>query len=99
MAGPRCVFLAVDAPKSAGQALATIRAVMDGPMAPYLAGVKVNDALHGPWGGPNLVQSIRELWPGIGIFVDLKIADVDATVLNTINRYGRRLSMAGRSTS
>ncbi|MGE5426101.1 MAG: orotidine 5'-phosphate decarboxylase / HUMPS family protein [Bacillota bacterium] len=57
-----------------------------------LAYVKVNDAVHDlMFGGPQVAINIKEILENAnldaGIFLDLKIGDVSATVINTIRKY------------
>jgi orotidine-5'-phosphate decarboxylase len=54
----------------------------------FIAAVKLNDALHFPKVGPDILAMLQEvLPPGIKNFPDLKIADVDDTDKNTLGRY------------
>lgn len=49
---------------------------------------KLNDALHFPYMGPAILGELRPVLPEhVGLFVDLKIADVSATDQNTLLRY------------
>lgn len=94
MRNRRCVFLAVDSQKNLRGALALIAGIMKGPMAQFILGIKLNDALHAKWGGHRLVDRILERWPNLAVFLDLKISDVSSTVINTIRHYyrpGRKL--------
>lgn len=66
--------------------------VVDSDAEKMLAYVKVNDAVHSlDAGGPEIVAVLdvflKEHAPKVGIFLDLKIYDVSATVINTIKKY------------
>ena len=57
-----------------------------------IAYIKLNDAVHNfDTGGPALVQRLAtkflEFGMPIKIFLDLKIGDVSATLLNTLKKY------------
>lgn len=62
-------------------------------MQELLAYIKVNDAVHNDdYGGPALVHKIVEelemaQCSEVKIFLDLKLADVSATVINTLKKY------------
>lgn len=86
----RCVFLAVDGVKCLDDALRLIESVARGPMEPFLAGIKFNDALHAKWGGQALIDKIDFEWPGLIPFIDIKIPDVTSTDVNTLMHYRRR---------
>lgn len=54
----------------------------------YVGMLKLNDALHIPRIGPDIINMARGVIPvHVGIFADLKIVDVSATVVNTLRRY------------
>jgi orotidine-5'-phosphate decarboxylase len=54
----------------------------------WLGMIKVNDAVHIPFQGPDILSDIRSRLPKeVGLFLDLKIGDVSATVRNTLGRY------------
>jgi len=85
----RCVFLAVDGMKYLDDALRLIESVAKGPMEPFLAGIKLNDALHAKWGGQALIDRLYSEWPHLILFADLKTFDVKSTVVNTLMHYRR----------
>jgi hypothetical protein len=89
-AGKRCVFLAADKIKEWDQLDELMATAAEGPIGPYLAGVKLNDALQGIPGfsGSDTVQGIMDSFPRLThVFVDLKLADVMDTDVNTIRHF------------
>ena len=73
MKDQRCVLMAVDRQKDIATVRHLIGSVMCGPMGPFIAGVKFNDALHMKRGGHLLVDNIYEAWPNFMVFVDLEL--------------------------
>ncbi len=55
--------------------------------------IKLNDGVHNPdMGGPRIVSKLKDILlskgrEGISIFLDLKITDVSATLVNTLKKY------------
>ena len=83
----RCVFLALDNQPKQSEALDALRRIMDGPMEPYMFGVKANDLLHTNPGGPEFVDKVLNHWPELNVFLDLKCGDVSATDVNILRHY------------
>jgi len=81
------VFLALDDQVNSAEALTLIGKVMNGPMSEYILGIKLNDALHADWGGPEFVEEILGTWPDLGVFLDMKLGDVVSTDVNTLKHY------------
>lgn len=55
---------------------------------PWVGMIKLNDGVHIPGMGPDIIAYLREAVPGhVGFFLDLKIFDVSATMANTLKRY------------
>jgi orotidine-5'-phosphate decarboxylase len=81
-------ILALDGVYGEQTMLGTIATVMNGPMGPHMAWVKLNDGLHDRDGGPNVVDAILDRYDGIGVFGDIKGADVWGTINNICKRYG-----------
>lgn len=90
---PRPVILAADNMKAL-DALKSIRHLFDRhpQIIPFVSEIKVNHLL---WGADALwfLQEIRRflesshLWPRIGFFLDLKLADIGDTNVNVLSRY------------
>lgn len=55
--------------------------------AELIAEIKLNDALHIPGVGPNIINEVRKIAPDVKIFIDLKLPDVSATNINILKRY------------
>ena len=90
MVDKRCIFLAVDGAVSRNQVYDTIGPVANGPVGSYLAGIKFNDALHiAGISGPALVGVILDVYPEMGVCLDLKLADVSATDENIMTHYAQ----------
>lgn len=83
----RVVILALDGVEGKKAMLDTIATVMNGPMGPYLAYVKLNDGLHDRDGGPNIIRAILTEYPSLDVFGDIKAADVWGTIQNICQRY------------
>ncbi|MGA2666747.1 MAG: hypothetical protein ABSE91_01485 [Patescibacteria group bacterium] len=83
----RVVILALDGVEGKRAMLDTITRVMDGPIGPYVAYVKLNDGLHDKDGGPNIVRAILVEHPKLDVFGDIKGADVWGTIQNICKRY------------
>jgi len=83
----RPIFLAVDGKKRMVEVMDTIAVAMDGPIGPYMAGVKLNDAVHIVGGGPTLVGAVLAKYSDLGVCLDFKMADVSATDANIIGHY------------
>ena len=89
----RVVILPFDGYENVDALTKAFNKLMDEPdLAELIAYVKLNDAVHNhDAGGPAIVDSLKFklLSRGlpIGIFLDLKIADVSATVVNTLKKY------------
>jgi len=89
----RVVILPFDGHPSSAALLAALNKTLDSPdMAELIAYIKINDGAHNPdAGGPatvlaaSLILAERKL--PIGIFLDLKIYDVSATLENTLKKY------------
>jgi orotidine-5'-phosphate decarboxylase len=59
-------------------------------LAPHVTVVKFNDALHFPHIGPDILRVVNKIiLPEVGIFVDMKIAEVGKTMINIIKKYVR----------
>ncbi|MEI6144307.1 MAG: hypothetical protein WCP91_01770 [Candidatus Berkelbacteria bacterium] len=86
----KCVFLAVDGKKDAGEVFAEIDKAVNGPILPHLAGVKFNDILHRADLGEQLVKDFAARYPHLMPFipfVDLKSVDVWDTFRNYLAIY------------
>jgi len=88
----RVVILALDGVYGKQKMIDTISTVMDGPMEPFMAYVKLNDGLHDRDGGPNVVDAILGKYNGLGVFTDIKGFDVLGTIENICTRYGEAVS-------
>jgi len=89
-ADPRCVFLAVDGKANVADVFREIQKAVDGPIAPYIKGVKFNDVLQLPDAGEKLVRDFVAGFPGfvpMVPFVDLKVVDVWDTASNYMKKY------------
>ena len=90
---PRVCILPFDGYESTEEWLKALKNfIVDPDAEKMLAYVKVNDAVHSlDAGGPTIVTGLsvllKEIAPEVGIFLDLKIFDVSATVINTIKKY------------
>lgn len=87
MADKRCIFLAMDGMASHSDLMKTVEIATKGPIAPYLAGIKLNDMLHTWESGPAVVSAICEKYPDLDVCLDLKLADVSLTSRNIIGHY------------
>jgi orotidine-5'-phosphate decarboxylase/orotate phosphoribosyltransferase len=90
---PRVCILPFDGYESTAEWLRALTDFISDPEAEkMLAYVKINDAVHNlDAGGPAIVAGLssllKESAPEVGIFLDLKIYDVSATIINTIRKY------------
>lgn len=86
----KVIILPLDGFASGQESLEKAKFFMAQPGMSDLVGfIKVNDAVHNyDMGGPEIV---RQLGSKAGIFLDLKIFDVSATVVNTIKKYSEAL--------
>ncbi|MFA5108931.1 MAG: orotidine 5'-phosphate decarboxylase / HUMPS family protein [Patescibacteria group bacterium] len=89
----RVIILPFDGYESGFKLLETIKSLIDLPdLANLLAFIKLNDGVHNiDFGGPDIIKSIRSILMAhkvsAGIFLDLKIYDVSATVENVLKKY------------
>ena len=87
--GTNLIILPMDGCVDEKDLIAKLKAILASPTAGKLIGIiKLNDALHIPGVGPNIIKMIKEIVPPeVGIFIDLKIPDVLETDKNILLRY------------
>jgi orotate phosphoribosyltransferase len=89
----RVVILPFDGYENVDALTKAFNKLMDQPdLASLIAYIKLNDGVHNAdAGGPALIDALKyklvTLGLPVGIFLDLKIADVSATVVNTLKKY------------
>ena len=89
----RVVILPLDGYENVDALAKAFRNLMNQPgLAELIAYIKLNDAVHNSdAGGPAIVNDLKSklltVEGSIGVFLDLKLADVSATVINTLKKY------------
>lgn len=89
----KIVILPLDGYSDGARALQALKEVLNDPQSEQLiAFAKINDAAHNHGsGGITIVRGIRDLAETygceLGVFLDLKVFDVSATVKNILNKY------------
>ena len=87
----RCIIFPIDGANTAEDVISIAKKFVSyQDLQPYVAMIKLNDALHFPRKGPEILRELRNILPeGVGLFIDLKIGDVSATVVNTLKHYAQ----------
>ncbi len=89
----KIIILPIDGYESANTFLdVTKRLISEDGMSDLVAYIKINDGIHNmDMGGPALIASLKNLLArkglSVGIFLDLKIFDVSATMVNVLKKY------------
>lgn len=87
------VILPLDGYESGEALMSAMEKILEHPdMARLISHIKINDGVHNmDMGGPEIVNSIIEYLQDaklpIGLFLDLKIFDVSATLVNVLKKY------------